>query len=240
MGRAVLADEAGAVDGEPHRKMLDRHVVHDLIVAALQESRVDRAERLEAFGGEACRERHRMLLGNADIEGAVGESLAEDIDAGAARHRRGDGDDLVVLLRFLDQALSEYGRVGRRVGFRLGLCAGCDVELGDCVILVVRRFGGGVALALLCHHVNQDWPGRRIAHIGEHRQQMVEVVAVDRPDIEEAEFFKQRAAGDHAARIFLGAQRAILEELWKFVRQILQRFARRRIGLSGEQTCEIG
>jgi hypothetical protein len=32
-----------AVDGEAHRQALQRDVVHDLVVAALQEGRVDRA-----------------------------------------------------------------------------------------------------------------------------------------------------------------------------------------------------
>ena len=99
MGRAVGADQAGAVDREAHRQALDRHVVDDLVIAALQEGRIDRAERLVAFGRKTGRERHRMLLGDADVEGAVGEGLVEDVDAGARRHRRGDADDLVVLLR---------------------------------------------------------------------------------------------------------------------------------------------
>ena len=80
MGGAVGADQAGAVDGEAHRQALDRDVVHDLVVAALQEGRVDRAERLVAFGGEAGGEGHRMLLGDADVEGAVRERLVEDVD----------------------------------------------------------------------------------------------------------------------------------------------------------------
>ena len=113
MGGAVGADEAGAVDGEAHRQALDRHVVDDLVVAALQEGRVDRAERLVAFGGKAGRKGHRMLLGDADVEGAVGEGLVEDVDAGAGRHRGGDADDLVVLLGFLDEALRRT-RSGRR------------------------------------------------------------------------------------------------------------------------------
>ena len=73
---AVGADQAGAIDREAHRQALDRDVVHDLIVAALQEGRIDRAERLEALGGEAGGEGHRMLLGDADVEGAVGKFLA--------------------------------------------------------------------------------------------------------------------------------------------------------------------
>jgi hypothetical protein len=100
VSRTIGADKACAVDGEAHRKFLDRDVMHDLIVAALQEGGVDRAERLETFGGEACGESHRVLLGDADIEGALREDLFEQVDAGAAGHCRRDGDDLVILLRF--------------------------------------------------------------------------------------------------------------------------------------------
>ena len=108
VGRAVGADQAGAVDGEAHRQALDRHVVHDLVVAALQEGRIDRRERLHAVGGQAGGEGHRVLLGDADVEGAVGEALAEQVEAGAGRHGRGDGDDLVVLLGLLDQLAGEH------------------------------------------------------------------------------------------------------------------------------------
>ena len=76
MGRAVGADEAGAVEREAHRQALDRDVVHDLIVGALQEGRVDRGERLVAFGRKAGREGHGVLLGDADVEGALGKCLA--------------------------------------------------------------------------------------------------------------------------------------------------------------------
>ena len=70
MGGAVGTDQAGAIDREAHRQALDRHVMDDLVVAALQEGRIDRAERLVAFGRQAGREGHRVLLGDADIEGA--------------------------------------------------------------------------------------------------------------------------------------------------------------------------
>ena len=83
MGRPVGADEAGAVDGEAHRQVLDRHVVDDLVVGALQEGRIDRDERLEAFGGQAGGEGHRVLLGDADVEGARRKGLAEQVEPGA-------------------------------------------------------------------------------------------------------------------------------------------------------------
>ena len=36
MGRAVGADKTSAVDREPDRELLDRHVMHNLIIGALQ------------------------------------------------------------------------------------------------------------------------------------------------------------------------------------------------------------
>ena len=115
MGLAVGADEAGAVDRKAHRQLLDRDVVHDLVVGALQEGRVDRRERLHALGGEAGGEGHRMLLGDADIEAALGELVAEQVEPGARRHRRGDRDDALVLLGLLDQRFGEDAGVGGRL-----------------------------------------------------------------------------------------------------------------------------
>ena len=81
MGRAVGADQPGAVDREAHRQVLDRDVVDDLVVGALQEGRIDRAERPHALRGEAGGEGHRMLLGDADVEGAVGECALANLSS---------------------------------------------------------------------------------------------------------------------------------------------------------------
>ena len=113
MGLPVGADQPGAVDREAHRQFLDRDVVHDLVIGALQEGRVDRRERLHALGGEAGGEGHRVLLGDADIEAALREFLAEQVEPGARRHRRRDRDDALVLLGFLDQRFGEDAGVGR-------------------------------------------------------------------------------------------------------------------------------
>src|SRR3569833_4581344 len=106
MRRAVGSDQAGAIEREAHWQALDRYGVDDLVVTALQEGRIDRAERLVALCCKARGKGHGMLLGAADVEGAVREGLVEDVDAGAWRHRGGAADDLVVLLGFLDQALA--------------------------------------------------------------------------------------------------------------------------------------
>ena len=99
-------------------RRLDRDVVDDLIVGALQERRIDHRERLEAFGGEAGGERHAVLFGDADVEAAFREALGEEIEAGARRHRGGDRHDLLVGFGFGDQAFGEDFRVLRRVRLR--------------------------------------------------------------------------------------------------------------------------
>ena len=165
MGRAVGADEPGAVHGEAHRQSLDGDVVHDLVIGALQEGRVDRGERLQALGRESGGEGHAVLLGDADVEAAVGKFLGEQVEAGAGRHRGGDGDDLVVLPRLLDQRLGEHLGIGRRGRLRLRLRAGRDVELDHAVILVGGFLGRLVALALLRDDVNQERSVLGVAHV---------------------------------------------------------------------------
>ncbi len=49
--------------------------VNQLVVGALQEGRVNRHHRLDAFAGESGGKGQRMLFGNADIEIALGEFL---------------------------------------------------------------------------------------------------------------------------------------------------------------------
>ena len=57
---------------------------------------------------------------------------------------------------------------------------------------------------------------------------MVEIVPVDRADIVEAELLEQRAAGQEAARIFLDAQRLLLDEFRHALGDLLADLAQRR------------
>ncbi len=45
MGRPIGPDQPGTVNRETHRQPLDRNVMHHLIIPALQERRIHRAER---------------------------------------------------------------------------------------------------------------------------------------------------------------------------------------------------
>ena len=70
---------------------------------------------------------------------------------------------------------------------------------------------------------------------------MVEVVAVDRPDIEEAELLEQGAAArDHAAGEFLRALRRHLDTPGEGLGHLLGQVAQGQIGFRGEQPREIG
>ena len=64
-----------------------------------------------------------------------------------------------------------------------------------------------------------------VADVFQDRQQMVEFVAVDRPDIIEAQFLEQRSAGEEAAAVFLGALDLVVDELRQMLGQLLGRAA---------------
>lgn len=55
------------------------------------------------------------LLGNANIEGAVGEAVLKAVEAGPTPHRRMDAHNPLVLFRLRYQGIRKDGCVGRRL-----------------------------------------------------------------------------------------------------------------------------
>jgi hypothetical protein len=240
VSRAIGADEAGAVEGEAHRQALDRHVVHHLVVAALQEGGIDRRERLHPVGGEAGGEGDRVLLGDADVEGAVREALAEHVDAGAGGHGGGDGDDLRVAFGVLDQLGREHLLVLRRVRLRLRLLSGDDVELLHAVQFVGRVLGELPAVSFFGDDVDQHRPVLDLLDVLQHADQVVHVVPVDRADVVEAELLEQGAAGGHAAGVFLGPLGHHLQRPRQVLGDVLAEPTGALVGPAGDQPGEIG
>ena len=93
MGRPVLTDKAGPVDGKANGKILQGHVMHDLVIAALEETGIYRTKGPHAAGGKACGKGHAMLLGNADIKDPGRQTALHDIKARPARHGGSDRDN---------------------------------------------------------------------------------------------------------------------------------------------------
>ena len=239
MGRPVGAHQTGPVERKAHRQPLDRDIVHHLVIGALQEGRIDRRERLEAFGRQPPAEGHRVLLGDPDVEAAVGELLLEQIEPGARRHRRGDRDDLVVLARLLDQALAEHLGVLGSAALRLRLHPGHHVELDHPVVLVGRGLGRRIALALLRHDVHQNRSDLGVAHVAQHGQQMIEIVPIDRPDVIKAQLLEQRAAGDVRARVLDRPRNRPVENLGQMPGQLFADVAQLQIRAPGAEPRQI-
>ncbi len=79
--------------------------------------------------------------------------------------------------------------------------------------LVGGDFGRPVALAFLGNDMDEDRPVLHGAHIAQHGEKVIEIMAVNRTDIIEAELLEQGTAGPEAARELLGPRRAPLPAL---------------------------
>ena len=73
MRRAVRAGQAGAVEAERHRQVLQGHFLEDLVEGPLQERRIDVDDRPHARLGQAGGEGDGVRFADADVEEAVGE-----------------------------------------------------------------------------------------------------------------------------------------------------------------------
>ena len=97
--RAVVAGDAGAVEREHDRQAVQADVEVGLVEGAGEERRVQRDDRAQPAHRHARRHRDRVLLGDADVEVAIGELLLERQQTGRPRHGRGDRHDLRVPAR---------------------------------------------------------------------------------------------------------------------------------------------
>ncbi len=159
MRRPVVAGEPGAVHAEDHRQLLQADVVHNGIEGALQKSRVDGADRPEALRGHARGKDHRVLLGDAHVEVALGMMRPEEIESRAVGHGRGDGHDALVLVGQVTSVVGKDLGVGRLPG-RLGL-ARLRIVRPQAVKLLLPIERRLKAAALLRQHVQQHRVGLR-------------------------------------------------------------------------------
>ena len=81
--------------------------------------------------------------------------------------------------------------------------------------LVPRGFGRSVAFALFRNHMDQHRARRPRLDRAQNRQQLVQVMPVDRPKIRKTQLFKQRAADCHTFQHILGTLRAFTERAWQ-------------------------
>ena len=194
MRLAVLTHQPGPVHREHHGQALDRHVVDDVVIAALQEGRVDRHHRTDARGREARGEGHAMPFGDADVEHARGVRLGDRAGARSARHRCRDGDDFGPGVHDFGEPLAEHGRVVGVPARRLDLLPRCRVVAGREGVPLLAMLPGGESLALLGDHVHETRT-LHLPHVAQRVDQLDRVVAIDRTEVPEAKLFEEHAGG---------------------------------------------
>ncbi|KGB26921.1 hypothetical protein ApDm4_0178 [Acetobacter pomorum] len=144
-----------------------------------------------------------MLLGNTHIKKPIRVSLGKGIQPRARGHGGGNGGNLVIGCG----AACEFAREHRGVAwwacgaFFLLTCN--NVELGNGVILVSGFFGWLIAVAFFRNDMQHDGAVIRIAQVAQDRNQLRQIMPIYRANVVKTQFFKQRAAGDHAAGIFI-------------------------------------
>ena len=166
---------------------------HHLVEGALKEGRVDSQHRSHSGHRQAGRECDGVLLGDADVEEAVGETFGERSQAGTAAHGRGDGDQARLAFRLLDQRLAKDVRVGHLPAQRLGRQ---QVEGTDAVQMIdLVLFGRPVAAPLRgddVHHRRTLEP----ADLSQRPLDVLDVVAVDRSRVFDPEILEEGARRD--------------------------------------------
>ena len=103
--------------------------------------------------------------------------------------------------------------------------------IGDRVV-----FGELVALPLARDDV-QELRALQLLDVGERRHERIEVVAVDRPDVVEAELFEKRRRRHHALHVLLGAARELPDA--HALEQMLARPPGARVHPAGEKAREV-
>ena len=185
MAGAIVAGDAGPVDAEHDRQRVQSHVVDQLVPRPAQEGGIDRHHRAEAAHRHPRSRGDRVLLGDPDVEAAVGEAGRERQEPGGAGHAGGERDDLRPGFGELDQRSAEGAGVRGAVGAHRH--AGLGIERADVVeALLFVALRGEVPLALASEHVHDDGPAPR-RRVAQHRLERGDVVPVDRPDVVEPE-----------------------------------------------------
>ena len=155
----VGTDKTSPVDSESHRKFLDRDVMNQLIITALQEGRVERTKWFHTLTSETGGESHRMLFGNANIKNSRRKTFLNLVQTSSRRHRSGDGNNAVILLCSVDQRLGKDRGVAGNICCGLLLCAGDHVKFRHGMVFFGRWAGKGMPPALFSDDMYQHRPG---------------------------------------------------------------------------------
>ena len=105
---AVCAHDAAAVHRQHHMELLQRHILHQHIVAPLQETVIHGKHRYQPLLGHTAGHSHTVALRNAHVKESPRELPCKVCQTCAVGHGGGDGAHAPVLPRQLPQCLAEH------------------------------------------------------------------------------------------------------------------------------------
>src|SRR6266581_7376380 len=148
MAWAVVAGDAGPVEGEDHRQAVEAHIEVGLVEGPAEERRIEGHHGPQpAHGHPGCRG-HRLLLSDAHVEEAPWPAGTEGPEPSRPGHGGGNGHHPGVLLPDVDHGLAEGPGVARRCLLRhRGACHRVESRYVVEALLVVA-LRGRVAAAL--------------------------------------------------------------------------------------------
>ena len=241
MGRSIVSDQTSTVQNHPHGEVLDSNIVNDLIVASLHEGRVDTNEGLQSLTGHTCSHRDGVLFRDTDIKGPLRETPTENVHSGATGHGSRNTHNGTVFRGGINEGVGENRRQGGIAGCLLGLHSGSEVELSDTVHLVTSLFGRWVAKSLHRLEVQQHrFVVRTVPKFLKNRDEVVQVVSVNGPDIVETQFFKQCTSRDDSASVLIDTLVDSLDVLWQEFVEALSEGPKVLEGLRHQKVRRVG
>ena len=161
-----------------------------------------------------------MLFSNTHVNHAIREFLRNDIHATARGHRSGDTNNAVILLREFQKRLSEHVRKrGIRAPWRKRQTA-FGVERSNAVPLGRVLHGSIKAASLLGQDMHQARTRLFLDALQQHNE-LVDVMAIDRAKVTDAQIFKETARLHYRLRRIFRLQEQVTETRSENTRQAL-------------------
>ena len=113
MGLPVASHKARPVNGKHHRKVLDAHVMEDLVIGPMQKGGIHRKHRPKPRRSQTGRKGNPMGLRNPHIKKTIREHILEPLQACPVRHGcRDSHQPLIPISHFPHHRRKNVGIIG--------------------------------------------------------------------------------------------------------------------------------
>ena len=214
---AVRSHDTAAIHRQHSVELLQRHVLHQHVIAPLQKAVVHGEHRHQPLFSHAAGHRHAVPLGDTHVEEPRRELLGKTCQPRAVRHGGGDGAHAPVLPRQLAQRFAEH--VGECLAALL-IHLACSRVKGRHTVKFLR-LPQGVGIAVALHRVDMYQHGTPgLPRLPQHHRQPLHIVTVHRPHVRKAHVLEH---GAHRR------QQRLFQRRFQLVAPLVQRPSRRQL-----------